>query len=81
MEEEKSLQRVNSRLGYTQNKWLDEESKRTGISKSSLIQMAVEQYIAQKQTLNAMYDMPSMIDKLEGLEMLLKDHNKEKSAE
>ena len=76
MQEEKSLQRVNSRLGYTQNKWLDEESKRTGISKSSLIQMAVEQYISQKQALNAMYDMPTMIEKLEGLEMLLKDQKK-----
>lgn len=73
MKEGKSLQRVNSRLGYTQNKWLDEESARTGISKSSLIQMAVEQYIAQKQALNAMYDMPSMIEKLEGLETLIKD--------
>lgn len=81
MKKEKTLQRVNSRLGYTQNKWLDEESKLTGISKSSLIQMAVEQYIAQKQALNAMYDMPSMIEKLESLEMLLKDQNKEKSAE
>lgn len=81
MKKEKTLQRVNSRLGYTQNKWLDEESKLTGISKSSLIQMAVEQYIAQKQALNAMYDMPSMIEKLESLETLLKEQNKEKSAE
>ena len=62
MEEPKTLQRVNSRLGYTQNKWLDEESARTGISKSSLIQMAVEQYIAQKQALNAMYDMTEMVE-------------------
>lgn len=70
--EPKKIQRVNARLGYTQNKWLDEESARTGISKSSLVQMAVEQYIAQKQALNAMYDMPSMIEKLEGLETLIK---------
>lgn len=70
--EPKKIQRVNARLGYTQNKWLDEESQRTGISKSSLVQMAVEQYIAQKQALNAMYDMPSMIEKLEGLETLIK---------
>jgi hypothetical protein len=77
MKEQKKLQRVNSRLGYTQNKWLDEESARTGISKSSLIQMAVEQYIAQKQALNAMYDMESIIDKLEGVETLLKNQSKE----
>ena len=70
--ESKNIQRVNARLGYTQNKWLDEESKRTGISKSSLIQMAVEQYIAQKQALNAMYDMPSLIEKLESIENIVK---------
>ena len=78
MKEEKRLQRFNGRLGYTQNKWLDEESARTGISKSALIQMAVEQYIAQKQALNAMYDMKSIVDKLESMEAMLKNQNKER---
>lgn len=78
MKEEKRLQRFNGRLGYTQNKWLDEESARTGISKSALIQMAVEQYIAQKQALNAMYDMKSIVDKLESMEVMLKNQNKER---
>lgn len=78
MKEEKRLQRFNGRLGYTQNKWLDEESARTGISKSALIQMAVEQYIAQKQALNAMYDMKSIVDKLESMELMLKNQNKER---
>lgn len=72
--EEKGLQRVNSRLGYTQNAWLDEESKRTGISKSSLIQLAVEQYISQKQALNAMGDMSVMIQKLEQIESELRNN-------
>ena len=78
MKEEKRLQRFNGRLGYTQNKWLDEESARTGISKSALIQMAVEQYIAQKQALNAMYDMKSIVDKLESMEAMLKNQHKER---
>lgn len=78
MKEEQRLQRFNGRLGYTQNKWLDEESARTGISKSALIQMAVEQYIAQKQALNAMYDMKSIVDKLESMELMLKNQNKER---
>ena len=72
MKEQSRLIRINSRLGYTQNKWLDEESARTGISKSALIQMAVEQYIAQKQALNAMYDMKSIVDKLESMELMIK---------
>ena len=68
----KNIQRVNARLGYTQNKWLDEESARTGISKSSLIQMAVEQYISQKQAINAMYDMAALVDKLDNIEDIVK---------
>lgn len=71
--EEKKIQRVNARLGYTQNKWLDEESARTGISKSSLIQMAVEQYISQKQALNAMYDMTALVEKLDNIEKIVKN--------
>lgn len=70
--DEKNLVRVNSRLGYTQNEWLDNESKRTGLSKSGLIQMAVEQYIAQKQALNAMSDMSVMFEKLEKIESEMK---------
>lgn len=71
---ERNIVRVNSRLGFTQNAWLDDESKRTGISKSSLIQLAVEQYISQKQALNAMSDMSVMIDKLENIELELKNN-------
>ena len=40
--------RVNCRIGATENAWLDAESKRTGISKSSLVQMAVESYIIDR---------------------------------
>lgn len=40
--------RVNCRIGATENAWLDAESKRTGISKSSLVQMAVEAYIIDR---------------------------------
>lgn len=70
--DDKNLVRVNSRLGYTQNEWLDNESKRTGLSKSGLIQMAVEQYIAQKQALNAMSDVSVMFDRFEKLEAQMK---------
>lgn len=40
--------RVNSRIGIVENEWLNAESKRTGISKSSLVQMAVEAYIIDR---------------------------------
>lgn len=65
----KSVQRVNSRLGYTQNAWLDAESERTGISKSGLIQLAVEQYIAQKQSLDLMSEgFPMMLEKMDEIQ-------------
>lgn len=70
--DEQNLVRVNSRLGYTQNEWLDNESKRTGLSKSGLIQMAVEQYITQKQALSAMGDISIVFEKLEKIESEMK---------
>lgn len=70
--DEQNLVRVNSRLGYTQNEWLDNESKRTGLSKSGLIQMAVEQYITQKQALSAMGDISVVFEKLEKIESEMK---------
>ena len=73
--DEGKLVRVNSRLGYTQNAWLDEESSRTGISKSGLIQMAVENYIAQKSTLNGFGTMQLLVERLENIEVELKIQN------
>ena len=35
--------------------------------------MAVEQYIAQKQALNAMYDMTALVEKLENIENIVKN--------
>lgn len=40
--------RINCRIGTIENAWLDAESKRTGVSKSSLVQMAVESYIIDR---------------------------------
>lgn len=45
MIKESETVRVNCRIGSIENLWLDAESKRTGVSKSALIQMAVEAYI------------------------------------
>lgn len=55
--------RVNCRIGVTENAWLDAESKRTGISKSSLVQMAVEAYIIDRHENEAI--MKRVAEKLE----------------
>ena len=67
------LFRINSRIGKTQNEWLEQESQKTGISKSALMQMALEQYISQKDAISAMNNMTDLYNKLDGIEQELKD--------
>lgn len=68
-EDKTTLHRLNARIGHTQNAWLDAESARTGISKSGLVQLAVEQYIAQKQALDLMSEgFPMMLEKMDEIQ-------------
>lgn len=60
--------RVNSRIGLDSNAWLDKRSIESGISKSSLIQFAVEAYIksetegTDKKLLNAFKKFEKQLD-------------------
>lgn len=59
--------RVNTRISARYNDWLDQRSVETSVSKSALINLAIENYIAQSEmTMN----MREMLDKVEGLEQL-----------
>lgn len=60
--------RVNTRIGADANAWLDEQSKKTGIPKSTLIYLAIENYIQQKDALNMMADMGQLVDAIQRLE-------------
>jgi predicted DNA-binding protein len=71
-----SLFRVNARISTSQNDWLDNESEKTGISKSGLVQLAVEQYISQKEAIMAMNNMHDMYAKLEEIQEELKEVKK-----
>lgn len=64
-----SMVRVNTRISKTLNDWLDEQSKKTGIPKSTLIHLALEQYVQQKETVDT---MALMMNKLDSLEQALK---------
>lgn len=44
--------RVNTRISSDINNWLDNRSKQTGITKSTLIHLALDQYVQQQ---NATY--------------------------
>lgn len=68
-EDKTTLHRLNARIGHTQNAWLDAESAKTGISKSGLVQLAVEQYISQKQSLDLMSaGLPMMLEKMDEIQ-------------
>lgn len=59
------LVRVNTRLGVKHNEFLDKESAETGISKSALIQLAVDQYMLQRQTITSLGQIMSKMDEIE----------------
>lgn len=60
--------RVNTRVSKDVNDWLDNESKRTGVAKSTLIYLALEQYINQKRAISAMDEMKELVERMESLE-------------
>ena len=60
--------RVNTRIGSDANAWLDAESERTGVPKSTLIHLAVEGYIQQKDAMRAMTDLGQLVQAIQTLE-------------
>ena len=64
------LVRVNTRIGAHHNEWLDKESARTGVSKSGLIQLAIDSYKMQNE---AIHTLDEMVKKIENLENLIEE--------
>lgn len=58
------LVRVNTRISPTINEWLDNKSKRTGISKSALIHMILEQHIQQVAVVDELPKIYAELQKL-----------------
>jgi len=57
--------RINTRISSSLNEWLDKQSERTGVPKSTLVHLALEQYVNQKEAIDV---MGLMMKKLEALE-------------
>lgn len=72
MANEQDLVRVNTRISKTLNTWLDEKAKETGMSKSSIIMMATENYMRENMAFSAMADMNQLVAKLDELEKAVK---------
>jgi len=60
--------RVNTRISHEANEWLDNQSLETGIPKSTLILLAIENYMREKEVMARMADMGQLMEKLEMIE-------------
>lgn len=67
--------RVNTRLPVDINDWLDEQSEKTGVPKSTQILLALEQYVQQKTVIAQMTDMGVILQALERLENKIENEN------
>lgn len=56
--------RVTTRISAEINDWLDDRTNKTGIPKSTLILLALEQYINQHNALNSMKDIEQVLEQL-----------------
>ena len=63
--------RVNTRVSKQVNEWLDKRSEETGVPKSTLIFLAIEDYKKQTDVMEMMGDMGIIVQKLENLEQKL----------
>lgn len=57
--------RVNTRISAELNRWLNEESQRTGVSKSTLIHLALTSYMQQKRAIGSLEEVIKRLDRIE----------------
>ena len=60
--------RINTRISKTLNDWLDKRSKETGVPKSTLVFLAIEQYMQQQKTLDMVECLSGAVEAVKGLE-------------
>ncbi|EJP0467881.1 hypothetical protein [Nocardia sp. NPDC019309] len=60
--------RVNTSVSTTMNDWLNKQSEETGIPKSTIVMLALENYYQQKEVMKSMSDMGAIMAKLEEIE-------------
>jgi len=73
------LVRVNTRIGVHHNEYLDSESDRTGISKSSLIQLAIDNYMRQNQSMTTLEQLVFEIKELKVMQQSEESVNHEEN--
>ena len=76
MAEENQLVRLSVRVSKENNDYLDKKSMQTGISKSALVQIAVEQYRQQAEAVSAMNNMEVLFEQLGKIQDEIEDLKK-----
>ena len=59
--------RVNTRISRTLNEWLNSRSHKTGLSKSALIMLALENYYQQTEAVDQMVKWESIYKEVDDL--------------
>jgi predicted DNA-binding protein len=60
--------RINTRISKTLNDWLDKRSRETGVPKSTLVFLAIEQYMQQQKAMDMVEGLSSVVEAIKGLE-------------
>lgn len=72
MTKERDMVRVNTRISAEVNDWLDERSKKTGVPKSAIIHTALDHYIMQLRSVDALQMnqniLQAVLERLEKIE-------------
>lgn len=63
--------RVNTRISKTLNDWLDKQSEETGVPKSTLVMLALENYYREREAMQTMSNLGAVMEKLDELEKKL----------
>lgn len=64
--------RINTRISKQLNEWLDKRSRETGVPKSTLVFLALEQYMQQIEVMGKTHEWKAMLDQLERISALEK---------
>lgn len=57
--------RVNTRISADLNKWLNDESQRSGVPKSTLIHLALTTYMQQQRAIGSLEEIIKRLDRIE----------------
>lgn len=70
--------RVNIKISIAIKEWFEAKSKETGINQSSLMAMALSEYVDQKDGLKLMDNMTELMMKLDDIDNRMGEYEKRK---